>query len=81
MTPRVCNVLSDAGGVRPALAAALLLGAAVAAAREDPATRGRELYERNCLQCHQANGAGVRGVFPPLAGRDWSEREVELPFR
>ena len=82
MTPRVCNVLRDAAGARVALGAGLFLGALLTAeAREDPATRGRELYERNCLQCHQANGAGVPGVFPPLAGRDWSERGIERAIR
>lgn len=28
---------------------------------------GAALYS-NCVGCHQANGAGVSGVFPPLAG-------------
>ena len=29
---------------------------------------GRELYGIHCLQCHQGNGSGVPGMFPPLAG-------------
>ncbi|WP_337870598.1 c-type cytochrome [Meiothermus sp.] len=28
---------------------------------------GATLYD-NCIGCHQANGAGIPGVFPPLAG-------------
>lgn len=28
---------------------------------------GAQVYN-NCVGCHQANGAGVPGVFPPLAG-------------
>lgn len=28
---------------------------------------GGQLYTANCVACHQANGAGVPGVFPPLS--------------
>jgi mono/diheme cytochrome c family protein len=28
---------------------------------------GAALYAANCAACHQANGQGVAGVFPPLA--------------
>jgi cytochrome c oxidase cbb3-type subunit 2 len=38
-----------------------------AATNYDPA-KGRALYEANCSACHQANGAGLPGVFPPLKG-------------
>jgi cytochrome c oxidase cbb3-type subunit 2 len=33
----------------------------------DPA-KVRALYEANCSACHQAAGAGLPGVFPPLKG-------------
>lgn len=48
-----------------------------AAAQEDPAkvwtldelkSRGEKVYQANCLPCHQANGQGVPGTFPPLDG-------------
>lgn len=29
---------------------------------------GREVYADNCAGCHQAEGEGVQGAFPPLAG-------------
>ena len=29
---------------------------------------GAQLYAKYCLTCHQADGNGVRGQFPPLAG-------------
>lgn len=29
---------------------------------------GGDLYLANCASCHQAEGQGVRGAFPPLAG-------------
>ena len=33
---------------------------------------GRAVYNRpTCVVCHQANGQGQAGTFPPLAGSDW----------
>ncbi len=32
------------------------------------ANDGGKVYETNCSSCHQANGMGVAGAFPPLAG-------------
>ena len=32
------------------------------------AARGAALYSVNCAACHQNNGQGLPGVFPPLAG-------------
>ena len=26
------------------------------------------MYAANCISCHQANGQGIPGAFPPLAG-------------
>jgi mono/diheme cytochrome c family protein len=31
-------------------------------------TSGNILYTKYCITCHQADGKGVRGMFPPLAG-------------
>jgi mono/diheme cytochrome c family protein len=33
-----------------------------------PPSAGSRLYVNNCLACHLANGQGVPGVQPPLAG-------------
>jgi mono/diheme cytochrome c family protein len=33
--------------------------------------RGAKVYRNQCAQCHQADGNGVPGVYPPLAGSDW----------
>jgi nitrite reductase (NO-forming) len=32
---------------------------------------GQALFAGTCSTCHQANGAGLPGVFPPLAGSDY----------
>jgi cytochrome c oxidase subunit 2 len=51
--------------------------AAMAAAADDPnkawtlaelQERGAKVYAANCQACHQANGQGVKGAFPPLDG-------------
>ena len=33
--------------------------------------KGEKLYIQQCAACHQANGLGVPGAFPPLAGSPW----------
>lgn len=33
-----------------------------------PASNGAELYANNCQSCHQPNGEGLKGAFPPLKG-------------
>ncbi|MFG6462070.1 c-type cytochrome [Roseateles sp. DXS20W] len=32
---------------------------------------GAALFASLCAACHQANGQGLPGVFPPLAGSEW----------
>jgi len=32
---------------------------------------GKRAYDANCMACHQANGAGIAGAFPPLAKSDY----------
>lgn len=32
---------------------------------------GAAVYAARCAACHQATGAGLAGVFPPLAGSEW----------
>ncbi|MDJ0367714.1 cbb3-type cytochrome c oxidase subunit II [Hymenobacter sp. H14-R3] len=39
-----------------------------AAAAGPPAPDGAALYATNCQPCHQANGEGLKGAFPPLKG-------------
>jgi nitrite reductase (NO-forming) len=38
---------------------------------EDQVRAGQQLFAGTCSVCHQANGAGLPGVFPPLAKSDW----------
>jgi mono/diheme cytochrome c family protein len=33
--------------------------------------RGQKIYSAKCAACHQENGVGVPGQFPPLKGSEW----------
>ena len=44
----------------------LLGGASMNAGAQ--AMDGRALFAKNCAACHQANGKGIPGAFPALAG-------------
>jgi len=35
---------------------------------DDLMARGEEIYGANCAACHMANGQGIPGTFPALAG-------------
>ncbi|HEY5036715.1 MAG TPA: cytochrome c [Chthoniobacterales bacterium] len=35
-----------------------------------PAQKGEKIFSANCATCHQTNGLGVPGQYPPLAGSD-----------
>ena len=34
--------------------------------------RGKKVFSANCQTCHQANGQGVPGQYPPLAGSEFT---------
>jgi nitrite reductase (NO-forming) len=37
---------------------------------KDSITRGQAVFSSRCMSCHQANGTGLPGVYPPLANSD-----------
>lgn len=58
--------------------------------RRDPATLagapgasadGAQLFASRCAACHQANGKGLAGVFPPLAGSPWLNGEPDIALQ
>ena len=64
------------------LLSGLLLGLLVAPASPaaaQAARSGADVYT-TCVACHMANGAGVTGVFPPLAGSEWVTGRAEIPI-
>ena len=53
----------DATAVHKAEAAAMSVDELMA--------HGKKVYDGNCAACHQPDGAGLKGAFPPLAGSDY----------
>ncbi|MEA3210524.1 MAG: hypothetical protein QOE70_3581 [Chthoniobacter sp.] len=47
----------------------------LAAAAPAPSPPGMLVYETLCLNCHQPDGKGLAGVYPPLAGSEWVRGE------
>ncbi len=45
--------------------------AAVAFVAMPPLDDGEEIYLSRCMSCHQTDGMGIAGVFPPLVETDW----------
>ncbi len=45
--------------------------AAFAAPAANAAVDGAQVFTGKCAACHQATGAGLAGVFPPLAASPW----------
>ncbi len=54
---------------------------AVALTTAERVERGRRVYEHTCVACHQADGRGVLGSFPPLAGADFLNADPERAVR
>ena len=44
---------------------------------EELIAAGKGIYEANCGACHQPNGKGLSGAFPPLAESDYLLRDRE----
>src|SRR5699024_6284982 len=45
---------------------------------EDGDIDGGKIYANHCIACHQENGAGVPGAFPPLVESEWVVGEPEV---
>lgn len=43
--------------------------------------KGKDVYTKTCLACHQATGAGVPGAFPPLAKSDYLNADVNRAIK
>jgi len=49
--------------------------------RPAPGDRGHELYTTICTACHQPDGRGLQGTFPPLAQSDFLAKDVDAAIR
>jgi mono/diheme cytochrome c family protein len=56
-----------------------LEGKAAGAGAAGSSADGAQIYAANCVACHQATGAGLPGVFPPLAGSEWVLAADKVP--
>jgi mono/diheme cytochrome c family protein len=45
-------------------------------AGDNPYAAGEKIYTSLCISCHQKNGEGVVGAFPPLANSDYLLADV-----
>lgn len=43
--------------------------------------RGKQVYQKNCFICHQLNGQGLPGAYPPLAGSDYLMADLDRSIR
>ncbi len=60
---------APAGEATPATQAAAPAG--------DLMAKGEQVYTANCASCHQANGEGMAGTFPPIAGAEQANGPAE----
>ncbi len=49
--------------------------------REAQIERGRRVFMQTCFACHQPDGKGLPGIFPPLAGSDFLLADHDRPVR
>ena len=42
---------------------------------------GKTIYNKTCVACHQMNGAGIPGAFPPLAKSDYLNANVNRAIK
>jgi mono/diheme cytochrome c family protein len=52
-----------------------------ATASRDPVQAGRQIYLARCQACHQPDGKGMPGAFPPLVGSEWVTGPAERMVR
>jgi nitrite reductase (NO-forming)/hydroxylamine reductase len=48
-----------------------------AASAAELMAKGQAVYNANCAACHQPDGTGLKGAFPPLAGSDFLRGDRE----
>ncbi|MBB5351881.1 putative membrane-bound dehydrogenase-like protein [Haloferula luteola] len=43
--------------------------------------KGKELYQKLCIECHQSDGKGVAKTFPPLFESEWVRGDMDTVAR
>lgn len=52
-------------------------GVAAGPVEKDPLVEGKKIYVKNCATCHQQDGRGLPGVYPPLVNSNWAQDKPE----
>ncbi len=71
--------LDPLGGPPPAKKGAVGPGGGGPVQELTPHDRGKKIFAANCQTCHQANGLGVPGQYPPLAGSEFTTGGSKQP--
>ena len=45
------------------------------------AAKGKAVFARTCIVCHQATGLGIPGAFPPLAKSDYLNKDLNRAIK
>ncbi|VXC13117.1 Copper-containing nitrite reductase [Flavobacterium sp. 9R] len=45
------------------------------------AVKGKGVYDKVCVACHQPTGQGIPGAFPPLAKSDYLNKDVNRAIK
>ena len=45
------------------------------------ADKGKAVFARTCIACHQATGTGIPGAFPPLAKSDYLNKDLNRAIK
>ena len=64
--------------IRASLGLLAAAGSSTGAAAEGEA--GATLFKQHCAACHQADGAGIPGIAPPLKGAHWQKLLQERTY-
>jgi len=75
-----CSRAGDDGGAQSQATApdtAVHQAETAAGAVGDVLARGQKVFNKNCAACHQVDGTGLPGAFPPLAGSDFLQGNRE----
>lgn len=60
------------------VAAAVIATGAASTASAASTADGEALFGSNCVACHQATGAGIPNLFPPLDGSEWVAMDARV---
>jgi nitrite reductase (NO-forming) len=59
------------GSVAQSIANPTEIAPAKTLSKDEQIAAGKNVFESNCMACHQANGEGIPNAFPPLAKSDF----------